>query len=44
MFRTEYNKETSVYKFAVQNGTFKYLATGEVNGHLLNQFSMMSIK
>jgi len=44
MFRTEYNKETSVYKFAVQNGTFKYLATGDVNGHLLNQFSMDEYK
>jgi inhibitor of cysteine peptidase len=31
---------TSIYKFAISNGKIRYVAAGEVEGHLLNQFSM----
>ncbi|MDD1662976.1 MAG: beta-propeller domain-containing protein, partial [Methanomicrobiales archaeon] len=31
---------TAIYKFAINNGRIRYVATGEVEGHLLNQFSM----
>lgn len=34
------NTTTSIHKFAIDNGDIKYIATGKVDGRLLNQFSM----
>jgi inhibitor of cysteine peptidase len=31
---------TAIYKFSIDGGRIRYVATGEVEGHLLNQFSM----
>jgi len=31
---------TGIYKFAIDNGRIRYAGIGEVEGHLLNQFSM----
>jgi uncharacterized secreted protein with C-terminal beta-propeller domain len=31
---------TAIYKFAIDGGRIRYVAAGEVEGHLLNQFSM----
>ncbi|MGV8085895.1 MAG: beta-propeller domain-containing protein [Candidatus Bilamarchaeum sp.] len=31
---------TKLHKFALENGDVSYIATGNVSGHLLNQFSM----
>jgi uncharacterized secreted protein with C-terminal beta-propeller domain len=31
---------TGIYKFAIDGGRIRYIAAGEVEGHLLNQFSM----
>lgn len=36
----DYEKQTSIYQFAVSEGKFNYHATGKIPGHLLNQFSM----
>lgn len=37
----EYNQEgTIIHKFSIDNGKVRYAATGDVPGHLLNQFSM----
>jgi uncharacterized secreted protein with C-terminal beta-propeller domain len=31
---------TAICRFAIENGQIRYIGTGEVTGHLLNQFSM----
>ena len=31
---------TAIYRFGIQDGLIRYIGTGEVAGHLLNQFSM----
>ena len=37
----EYNQEgTIIHKFSMNNGKVRYVASGDVPGHLLNQFSM----
>ena len=36
----EDNTTTSIHKFAIDDGDIKYVATGKVDGRLLNQFSM----
>jgi inhibitor of cysteine peptidase len=37
----EYNQEgTIIHKFSMKNGKVRYVASGDVPGHLLNQFSM----
>jgi inhibitor of cysteine peptidase len=33
-------EETIIHRFAIQDGTVRYQATGDVPGHLLNQFSL----
>ena len=44
LISTKYNGEdnttTSIHKFAINDGDIKYIATGKVDGSLLNQFSM----
>jgi uncharacterized secreted protein with C-terminal beta-propeller domain len=34
------NQKTTIMKFVLDNGKIGYVATGEVKGHILNQFSM----
>lgn len=34
------NQKTTIMKFALDNGKAGYVATGQVKGHILNQFSM----
>lgn len=36
----EISSSTSIHKFAIEDGKTTYVATGKVNGNLLNQFSM----
>jgi uncharacterized secreted protein with C-terminal beta-propeller domain len=37
----EYNQEgTIIHKFSIENGKVRYASTGDIPGHLLNQFSM----
>jgi len=36
----EIRSSTSIHKFSINNGKATYIATGKVNGTLLNQFSM----
>src|SRR5512136_722796 len=39
--RPQYTEEsTAISRFAIGNGQVRYIGTGEVSGHLLNQFSM----
>lgn len=39
--RYDYTKPaTKVFKFAIQDGQIQYVATGQVEGNILNQFSM----
>jgi hypothetical protein len=36
----EYQEGTIIHKFSVRNGKVRYIASSDVPGHLLNQFSM----
>ena len=37
---TDENEKTSIHRIHIENGLIEYVASGEVPGHLLNQFSM----
>ncbi len=36
----EQNEKTAIHRISISNGQIKYEASGEVSGHVLNQFSM----
>ncbi len=39
-----YSQKTTIYKFALENGSVTYTANGETDGSILNQFSMDEYK